>query len=190
MAERTQWFGSWLIIRDHIVQSNLGLVYAMLRRSYVPDQDEDERLSEALCGLSRAVERFNPWRGCRFSTYACSAITRALLRHRDREARYRQRFPMRYSAAFECPGDKPDFTKPLCVERLARIMAGNHGVLTSIEARVIAERFPECSRRRMTFQEIGDAVSLSKERVRQIQNIALGKLREAMEADPLLGPEL
>jgi DNA-directed RNA polymerase sigma subunit (sigma70/sigma32) len=38
----------------------------------------------------------------------------------------------------------------------------------------------------MTLGEVGDAMGLSKERVRQIQKSALGKLREVLAADPSL----
>jgi len=96
-AEQSDWSRSWQIIRDHLVQRNLGLAYSMLRWRDPPNLDADERLSEALHGLSRAVERFNPWRGYRFSTYACNVIARAVLRQRRREAQYRQRFPLQYS---------------------------------------------------------------------------------------------
>ena len=62
----------------------------------------------------------------------------------------------------------------------------NLGELTDMESRILAKRFPASDRRRSTLQEIGDAVGLSKERVRQLQNSALNKLREVLECDPVL----
>jgi DNA-directed RNA polymerase sigma subunit (sigma70/sigma32) len=38
----------------------------------------------------------------------------------------------------------------------------------------------------LTLGEIGAAIGLSKERARQIQEQALSKLREVLEADPAL----
>ena len=40
--------------------------------------DSDDLLSDAMFALARAVERFSPWMGHRFSTYAGTAIARAL----------------------------------------------------------------------------------------------------------------
>ena len=78
VVERDTWSGRWRGIREYIVEKNLGLIYSMFRRFNSPGQDEDDRLSEAMYGLCRAVERFNPWKGYRFSTYACNAIARSL----------------------------------------------------------------------------------------------------------------
>jgi RNA polymerase primary sigma factor len=74
----------------------------------------------------------------------------------------------------------------LYAERLNLALAGNLAELTPLETRVIAQRFPRFSGHRQTFREIGDTVGLSKERVRQVQNRALGKLREALAIDPVL----
>lgn len=67
-------------------------------------------------------------------------------------------------------------------------MVADESGLTPVEASVLAERFPQHSERPLTFQEIGHALGLCKERIRQIQETALGKLRAALEADPVLQP--
>jgi RNA polymerase sigma factor (sigma-70 family) len=185
-AQREQWSGRWHHIREHIVRNNLGLVYVMLSRLKPHDQDEDDRLSEAMYGLCRAVDRFDPWKGYRFSTYACSVIARALMRCGRREKRYRQLFPAYYDVFFERPSGSSDFGAELYAERLSRALEENLAELTPLEARVIAQRFPRSSAHRHTFREIGNAVGLSKERVRQVQNQALAKLREALATDPVL----
>ena len=51
---------------------------------------------------------------------------------------------------------------------------------------MLAQRFPLDGERGATLGTIGRAVGLSKERVRQIQNGALHKLRAILNADPLL----
>jgi RNA polymerase sigma factor (sigma-70 family) len=158
----------------------------MFRRFNSPGQDEDDRLSEAMYGLCRAVERFNPWRGYRFSTYACNAIGRALGRREKREKRYRQLFPVQHDVLFERPSGPFDSSAELYAERLSRAIEENLADLTKLEAKVIALRFPRKDGRRPTLREIGDAVGLSKERIRQVQNVALNKLREVLETDPVL----
>lgn len=53
--------------------------------------------------------------------------------------------------------------------------------LTPIEADVLRQRFGLTDDEERTFREIGDQYDLSRERIRQIQNAALGKLRRALE---------
>jgi RNA polymerase primary sigma factor len=50
-----------------------------------------------------------------------------------------------------------------------------------VERFVICWRFGLVDGDEMTLQEIGQCLSLSRERIRQIQEEALGKLRDRME---------
>jgi RNA polymerase sigma factor (sigma-70 family) len=186
IAEREEWSGRWRDIRECIVKRNLGLAYSMLSRIRSPDPDQDDRVSEAMYGLVRAVERFNPWKGYRFSTYACNVIVRALMRRSKHESRYRGLFPVQHDTGLEHPSQPPDLRVGLWAERLNRAVEANSAELTDIETRVLAHRFPLRGGRCLTFQKIGHAVGLSKERVRQIQNVALKKLRTILEVDPIL----
>ena len=184
--ERTEWAERWKAIREHIVERNLGLVYAMISRFGSKKLDEDDLLSDAMLGLTRAVDRFNPWRGYRFSTYACNVIARALMRRGKRESNYRRLFPVQFDTSFERAEGLPDFHAELYVERLTRVLDDNAGELTDLESEILAKRFPAERKDRLTFQEIGNTIGLSKERVRQIQNIALRKLKTVLIADPVL----
>jgi RNA polymerase sigma factor (sigma-70 family) len=185
-AERRTWARRWSIIREHIVERNLGLVHLTIRRFRFQALDEDDLLSEAMYGLGRAIDRFNPWKGFRFSTYACNVIARALLRRGKGESRYRRLFPVQHDASYEKPSELGDHRTDLCLERLRRVLDRNLGELTDLEATVLSHRFPLDREPRRTFQEIGSMVGLSKERVRQIQNIALQKLRRVLIEDPVL----
>ena len=184
--EREEWFRRWRDIRECIVKKNLGLVYTMLSCIGSCDADEDDRLSEAMYGLARAVERFDPWRGYRFSTYACNAISRSLLRRGKRHTRYRALFPVQHDALLERPSQLPDSQAALYAERLNRVMSANLAQLTELEARIIADRFPRDREDGLTLRKVADGVGLCKERVRQIQDLALEKLRVALTLDPIL----
>jgi RNA polymerase sigma factor (sigma-70 family) len=184
--EREEWSRRWRDIRECIVKRNLGLVYAMLGRIRSCDPDEDDRLSEAMFGLARAVDRFNPWKGYRFSTYACSAIIQAVVRRGKRQRRYRGLFPVQHEVSLERPSELPDFHTAQYAERLTRAMSANLADLTELETRIIAERFPREREPRLTLQKVADGVGLSKERVRQIQDVALEKLRVILRLDPIL----
>jgi RNA polymerase primary sigma factor len=55
--------------------------------------------------------------------------------------------------------------------------------LTPIEADVLRKRFGLADDEERTFREIGDEYHLSRERIRQIQNAALDKLKRAIERE-------
>ncbi|MHC4090761.1 MAG: sigma-70 family RNA polymerase sigma factor [Planctomycetota bacterium] len=183
--EQSEWSARWFRIRDHIVEKNLPLVYSMIARFDTRDLDHDDLLSEAMYGLVQATERFDPWRGFRFSTYACHAILRSMMRSRKQAGNRRRLFPVQLDLSFERPS-RGEAGSDLYVERLQRALDRNLGELTELESTILARRFPPDYEPRSTLQEVGDAVGLSKERVRQLQNIALGKLREVLECDPVL----
>jgi RNA polymerase primary sigma factor len=184
--EQETWAERWTTIREHLVKKHLGLAYSILGRFDAHDWDEDDRLSEAMYILARAIERFNPWRGFRFSTYAYNAIVRALMRRLRRERRYRRLVPMQHEVVMERPIKEHSFHNELYAERLKHVVQRNLAGLTELEATIIARRFPQGRGHSLTFQQIGQDVGLSKERVRQVQNIALQKLRASLDADPVL----
>ncbi len=177
-------------IRDQIAADNLGLVYDLYKRSRIVNVDGDELLSEGMMALTRAIDTFSPWRGFRFSTYACNAILRAFYRCGLREAKRRQHEPVNFESEFEKSNwldTRRTEESVLYAERLSKIIAENQVDLTPIEKDVLAQRFPlAVGAERLTLADIGRRMNLSKERVRQIQNSALGKLREALELDPVL----
>jgi len=185
-AVRRKWARRWQTIREYIVEQNVGLAYSMMSRFNFRNVDDDDILSDAMFGLTRAVDRFNPFRGYRFSTYACNVVARSLMRRGKQTSRYQRLFPVQHDVSMERPDELPDTQTELYVERLNRVLTENLGELTDLETMVLQRRFPNASEPRLTFREIGDVVGLSKERVRQIQNIALNKLREVMVQDPVL----
>lgn len=187
-GERTKWKHFWYLIREYIVEKNLGLVYSTIGKFGPSKLDADDLLSDAMFGLTRAVHRFNPWKGCKFSTYACNVIIRALTRHNKRESNYYRLFPVRYDVPFERPDhlQLDDPATELYVERLTRVLNRNLGGLTDLETKILQRRFTADQQRPSTFREIGNSVGLSKERIRQMQNVALSKLRDSLAADVVL----
>ncbi|MCP4246219.1 MAG: sigma-70 family RNA polymerase sigma factor [bacterium] len=179
------WARTWTRLRDYLVQKNIPLVYSMIAGLDPRDQNHDDLLSDALYGLVQAVERFDPWRGFRFSTYAWHAVKRSMIRRRKSYSRYRRLLAGQPEPFMEQPGPK-ERDDGLYVERLRRALNDNAGELTDMESTILARRFPQSDQPRSTLQQIGLAVGLSKERVRQLQNSALQKLREVLAADALL----
>ncbi|MBN1513649.1 MAG: sigma-70 family RNA polymerase sigma factor [Phycisphaerae bacterium] len=183
--DRLRWRDRYQVIRGYLVERHLGLAYVVVGRYRGYACEHDDLVSEALGSLLHAVERFDPWKGCRFSTYAYTVIARALMNEGRRAVKRRSRFAVLDRAAIE-PPDRVDTQTELYVERLQRVLDGNACELSQLEARVLARRFPLDCEPRSTLAAISAAVGLSKERVRQIQNIALRKLREVLVADPVL----
>ncbi len=70
-------------LRDRMVRGNLRLVIALARRYRHPTLSELDLVQEGVLGLIRAVERYDPNRGTRFSTYAVWWIWQQLARAAD-----------------------------------------------------------------------------------------------------------
>ncbi|OJW27572.1 MAG: hypothetical protein BGO49_25200 [Planctomycetales bacterium 71-10] len=66
------------IDRDAMVVGNLGLVYRTADRYLNRGLDRDDLVSEGVIGLMKAVGRFDPALGFRFSTYATYWIRQAI----------------------------------------------------------------------------------------------------------------
>lgn len=177
-------------LRNEIAANNLGLVYYVLRRNAIHHADGDELLSAGMLALTRAIDSFNPWRGIRFSTYACHAIARAFSRCSAQEAKRHLREPCQLDAHME-RADRIDTRRAeelaLWSERLSAILTEDRAGLTPIEKNVLSQRFPaDLDMPRQTLSDFGREVGLSKERVRQLEASAIGKLRSALEEDPVL----
>jgi RNA polymerase sigma factor (sigma-70 family) len=183
--ERVSWARRWKVIRDHVVERNLGLAFSMIGRFRAGHPDWEELRGEALHALVRAVEGFNPWRGFKFSTYACNAIYRALLQESRKASRRRLQFRIGTDERSEQP-ERVDTWSELYVDRLHQALDRNLGDLTTRESVILEGRFPMNGDKGLTLGEVGVKLGLSKERVRQIQNRALGKLRDVLDADPVL----
>ncbi len=77
----------------------------------------------------------------------------------------------------ECPTES--MTTKLLTDQLSKLLH----LLTPIEADVITKRFGLGDDEERTFREIGVLHNLSRERIRQIQNTALDKLKRALERE-------
>jgi RNA polymerase sigma factor (sigma-70 family) len=70
---------AWLAARNSLVEDHRGLVTTIARR-YVGRSglSRDDLIQEGLLALCRAVERYEPNRGTRFSSYAVSVLQRVM----------------------------------------------------------------------------------------------------------------
>jgi RNA polymerase sigma factor (sigma-70 family) len=172
--------------REYLVRTNLALVLAMAKRTRLGDVDFAEIVSEGNMALMRAVEKFSVDRGFKFSTYACRAILKAFSRTAMKSSRYRQRFPVEFEPDMEksdWQDKRRDQVEEDCLDELRAIVDRNLADLSSVEQTVIRRRFnwEQTDDSPLTLEEVGQIIGVTKERVRQIQNKALAKIRTVME---------
>jgi RNA polymerase sigma factor (sigma-70 family) len=172
--------------REYLVRTNLALVLAMAKRTRLGDVDFAEIVSEGNMALLRAVEKFNVDRGFKFSTYACRAILKGFSRTAMKSARYRTRFPVEFEPDLEksdWQDRRRDAVEEDCIDELKAIVERNLADLSNIEQTVIRRRFnwKQEDESPLTLEEVGRIIGVTKERVRQIQNKALLKIRAVME---------
>jgi RNA polymerase primary sigma factor len=73
--------------RDRMISANIPLVMATVRQYGTCYLETEDVIQEGMIGLCTAVDRFDPSRGLRFSTYATYWIRQRILRAIDRNGR-------------------------------------------------------------------------------------------------------
>lgn len=227
--------------RQHMIQANLRLVVKIAHDYSNFGLPVMDLISEGNIGLIKAVERFDPNKGGKLSTYAAwwikQSIKRALANQSktirlpvhlvDKIARMRRmttalqeelgREPTdeEIGIAMEMPtnkvahlksvsvrpasldapvgdGDDTEFGQLVGDENAASpfeslksksIILDINEMLARLESReadIIRLRFGLGGERPLTLEEVGQEFNVTRERVRQLQNIALQKMRRAM----------
>ncbi|HEX4824000.1 MAG TPA: sigma-70 family RNA polymerase sigma factor [Candidatus Polarisedimenticolaceae bacterium] len=163
----------------------------------------EDLVHEGCVGLLKAIRRFDPANGARFITYAAFWIRKAILEAISdggrlvRVPRYQRVHgrPTMRELRFDDPisaddprtlldtlederGERPDAAAVAQddVRRLRRHLRA----LPLREQAVLASRYGLDGETPMTLMEVGTLLSLSRERVRQIESAALAQLRKAM----------
>jgi RNA polymerase primary sigma factor len=234
--------------KNAFVRANLRLVVTMARRFNRGRMSLPDLIQEGNIGLMKAVDRFDPSRGFRFSTYGSwwirHAISRALadkgrevrvpvhmLELHHKLSRVRRQFELTHgrqptdeeiAGLAEVPLEKihrmrqclldqgPSLDTPLSDEdgrtgadllvddrlpapgdRLAVQALGDKvkefiSRLPPIEADVLRKRFGLDQDDPMTLREIGEQYSLSRERIRQLQEQALGRIRRELRRNDMI----
>ena len=178
------WYRRALKARADLVRANMALVIAMAKRTRIHNVDFGELISEGNMALLRSVEKFDVSRGFRFSTYACRSILKSFNRLATKTGRYRQRFPVEFDPDME-KGDyesiRHDEQWNDSIESVREVVMENRANLSELERRIVMERFAIISREKgRTLAEVGEIVGLTNERVRQIQKLAIGKIRNVL----------
>ncbi len=174
-------------VKNRIVQANLRLVVNIAKRHVGPQTNFFELISDGNMSLMRAVEKFDYTRGFKFSTYASWAIMKNFARSVPQAGRRRERFQtgrdelldMSRDLRFEGeePYREPDVTVRQSIERVLDKLGPR-------EREIVVRRFglgeqpgPQ------TLEEVGKHFGVTKERIRQIESRALGKLRRFLSPE-------
>ncbi len=167
---------TWDINSDDPVISHIGLAVKIAKRFFNRSRRRShlDILQQAMFGLFMASKRFNPERGTKFSTFATPYIRGYILQlwRTKRDKRNDTAISLNFSReqplvqGSEEAIDVDDF--------LNRAMDN----LNDRERFIVKMRYGLSEHGCMTLQEIGDCVHLSRERIRQIENEALKKMRK------------
>jgi RNA polymerase primary sigma factor len=227
--------------REQMINSNLRLVVTIAHDYANLGLPLLDLISEGNIGLTKAVERFDPTKGAKLSTYASwwikQAIKRALANHSktiripvhlgDKIAKVRrvslqmsdelgreptddelaeelgiasEKFAHLKSigirpASLDAPIAGEDSTEfgesvrddgarsPFELLRDRNLLGevdGLLGVLDQREKKIISQRFGLGGGKPKTLEDVGKDFGVTRERIRQLQNIALAKLRRAL----------
>src|SRR5207245_913965 len=192
--------------RALMIRSNLRLVVKIAHDYANLGLPLLDLISEGNIGLMKAVERFDPAKGGKLSTYAAwwikQSIKRALANQSktirlpvhlvDKISKMRRvslqmseelgREPTDDELGDEIGGDEEAQTpfELLRDKNLRNEVGGLLDVLDDREKKIIFQRFGLDGGKPKTLEEVGKKFGVTRERIRQLQNIALSKLRRAL----------
>jgi RNA polymerase sigma factor (sigma-70 family) len=166
-------------VKNQIVRANLRLVVSIARKHLRPGANLLELISDGNLVLMRAVDGFDVHRGHRFSTYATLALMKGFARSVPQTLAAARRETPASEALVSLPDSRPLRSTERMIDRdeiqqlLSRLDQRERSIL---EAHFGLE---ERSTGPATYEQMAGWLGLSKERVRQIEQNALSKLRAA-----------
>lgn len=193
LRQAEDFLGQSQQIRDRIVHANMRLVVSVVKKFVTPQLSFDEMLSDGIVTLMNAVEKFDYDRGFRFSTYAY----RSIARNAYRAVMDRQKENHRYVNGEDSVSEVIDQGGTSSMdektwETLRTLLSKMMHRLDDREQLILKARYALGKNRQMqTFQRIADRLGVSKERVRQLEQRAVGKLKamaDDMQLDEMLAP--
>lgn len=177
-----KWPQLYFDLRNKIVVGNQKLAYKAVNawhRHSTHDPLRNSLLySDATVTLIVAASSFNPWKGVKFSTYAYTSIIRRI-------ARDNQKFDFLATTAplDAFPDIEPSHaTDPSIVNEadVGHFLSDDNKLLSAREKLILRLRYFGATYKERSLRAIGEIVDISTERVRQIQERALNKIRDKL----------
>lgn len=174
--------------REALITGNMGYVVTLARQYRSELLSTDDLISEGSIGLMKAADKFDPSRGKAFVTFAAPFIRKSI---EDAIRRITGEVPVMSTDESLPIGSNNNFTLLNVLEdkdapktdaileqnSLSNEMATAISTLNEREQAVI-RRYFGIESQRMTMAEIGEELGLKRERVRQIRDKAVRKLKK------------
>lgn len=169
-------------VRNYLIESNTRLVVSIARKFADSKNAFDDLLSQGIGSLMHAVEKFDYSRGYRFSTYATCAVRRDLYRLVMGRKKDLQRFSTGTGEFLIGCADEERDPEEITEAGWNHLSSSLQTMLQQLDDRerfIVTYRFGlDESGNKSSYSLLGKRLGISKERVRQLANRALDKLRE------------
>lgn len=182
LAEAEEYLRRGERVRNYLIQANTRLVMSIARNFADGRNGFDDLLSQGIGSLMHAVEKFDFSRGYRFSTYATCAVRRDLYRLVMSRKKDYQRFTTGSDEYISGCADEVDRSDELTESAWDHLTGSINQMLEKLDERerfIVTYRFGlDESGKKSSYSRLGERLGISKERVRQLANRAIEKLRE------------
>lgn len=173
-------------LKQRIIRANLRLVVSIAKKHVGWSSNFFEVVSDGNVSLMRAVEKFDYARGCKFSTYASWAVMKNYARSIPEQHYQCARYVTGQDELLEAVPDGSAIEGSETDRQQVRtLIKGGLDALNERERDILSNHFglneaglPQ------TLEQLGQKFGVTKERIRQIEQRALARLRE------LLAPSL
>ena len=176
--------------RDKLIKSNLKFVASVAKNYQGLGMSYADLIAEGNCGLLKAIDKFDYEKGFKTISYSVWWIRQSILEAlKERAGIEGDSLPQDFEKQnqYEDEEQNSDTTiedeyissdsEEFKIEELKKTINMLIGCLTEREQYVISEYYGLNAKEGVTLEEIGASMGLTKERVRQIKEKALKKLR-------------
>ncbi len=168
--------------KNDILRANLRLVVSIARRHVGRASCFFEIVSDGNLSLMRAVEKFDYARGFKFSTYASWAIMRNYARSIPEQMYQSARLVTGAEEVLATTPDRTETARNDVMEAAQQLVQKGLGLLSGRERDVVVWHYGlQKDSSPMTLDQIGKVFGVTKERVRQIERKAFGKIRAVLD---------
>jgi RNA polymerase sporulation-specific sigma factor len=175
---------------DRLLRQHEGLVRLIVAHQQLCGLPFEEGLQAGRIGLWRAIAGYDPQRGTRFSTYAYPAIIRQVWDAVRRKCAWERRQVPEALLGVYFEANSADERQKEEWEAVEKILRGMVAGLPERQGEVIRRHYGLEGQDRQTLAEIGGQWGVSRQRVYQIEEAALIRLRQpghSQELRNLLG---